>query len=139
MEQHGSHHPHLILRVVPGRKQQGEGMGSVRDEIRNRLALAEKGYLEQLLEGTIEDQEKQKLLERRSEGPDETDTESGRLLRGRRRQQTEDNCVQRPDSSEAPNSSHQRKRRLMRLSSSTKRVVKPGDGRMVCLRKPHTG
>ena len=44
---------------------------------------------------------------------------------GRRRQQTEDNCRERPDSSEAPNSSRQRKRRLMRLNSSTRRAVKP--------------
>ena len=50
--------PHLILRVAPGRKQQEEGVGSIRDEIRKRLALAEKGDLEQLLKGAIEDQEK---------------------------------------------------------------------------------
>ena len=43
--------PHLILRVAPGRKQQEEGMGSIRDEIRKRLALAEKGDLAQLLRG----------------------------------------------------------------------------------------
>ena len=52
--------PHLILRVAPGRKQQEEGVGSIRDEIRKRLALAEKGDLEQLLKGAIEDQEKTK-------------------------------------------------------------------------------
>ena len=56
-------------------------MGSVRDEIRKRLALAEKGDLEQLLKGAIEDQEKQKQLERRSEGPGETDKENDRLPR----------------------------------------------------------
>ena len=69
-----------MARVAPGRKQQEEGMGSIRDEIRKRLALAEKGDLEQLLKGAIEDQETQKQLERRSEGPGETDTESDRLL-----------------------------------------------------------
>ena len=52
--------PHLILRVALGRKEQEEGVGSVRDEIRKRLALAEKGDLEQLLKGAIEDQEKTK-------------------------------------------------------------------------------
>ena len=57
---------HLILRVAPGRKQQEEGMGSIRDEIGKRLALAEKGHLEQLLKGAIQDQDKQKQLERRS-------------------------------------------------------------------------
>ena len=31
-------------------------MGNVRDEIRKRLSLAEKGDLEQLLKGAIEDQ-----------------------------------------------------------------------------------
>ena len=72
---------HLILRVAPGRKQQEEGVGSIRDEIRKRLALAEKGDLEQLLKGAIEDQEKQKQIERRSEGPGETDKENDRLLR----------------------------------------------------------
>ena len=58
--------PHLILRMAPGRKQQEEGVGSIRDEFRKRLALAETGDLEQLL--TIEDQEKQKQIERRSQG-----------------------------------------------------------------------
>ena len=43
--------------------------------------LAEKGDLEQLLKGAIEDQEKQKQSERRSEGPGETDKENDRLLR----------------------------------------------------------
>ena len=60
--------PHLILRVVPGCKQREEGMGNVRGEIRKRLALVERGDLEQLLKGAIEDQEKQKQLERRNEG-----------------------------------------------------------------------
>ena len=50
--------PLLILRVAPGHKQQEEERGSIRDEIRKRLALAEKGDLEQLLRGLIEDQEK---------------------------------------------------------------------------------
>ena len=59
---------HLILRVAPGCKQREEGMGNVRDEIRKRLALVERGDLEQLLKGAIEDQEKQKQLERRNEG-----------------------------------------------------------------------
>ena len=70
-----------ILRVAPGHKQQQEERGSIRDEIRNRLALAEKGDLEQLLRGLIADQEKQKPKERRSEGPGETDGENDRLLR----------------------------------------------------------
>ena len=35
-------------------------MGSIRDEIRKRLALAEKGDLEQRLKGAIEDQGKKK-------------------------------------------------------------------------------
>ena len=113
-------------------------MGSIRDEIRERLALAEKGDLEQLLKGSIEDQEKQKQRERRSEGPGETDTESDRLLRAAQAADSQDNCGQRPDSSEAPSSSRQRKRRLTRLSSSTKRAVKPKKGRIVRLRKPHT-
>ena len=56
-------------------------MGNVRDEIRKRLALAERGDLEQLLKGAIEDQERQKQLERKNEGPGETDKENGRLLR----------------------------------------------------------
>ena len=60
---------HLILRVAPGRKQQEEGVGSIRAEIRKRLALAERGDLEQLLKGAIE----AKQIERRSEGPRETD------------------------------------------------------------------
>ena len=50
--------PHLILRVVLSRKQQEEGVG-IRDEIRKRFALAERGDMEQLLKGAIEDQEKQ--------------------------------------------------------------------------------
>ena len=32
---------HWILRVAPGRKQQEEGLGSIRDDIRKILALAE--------------------------------------------------------------------------------------------------
>ena len=47
--------PHLILRVTLGRQ---EGLGSIRDEIRKRLALAEIGKLERLLNDAIEDQEK---------------------------------------------------------------------------------
>ena len=73
--------PLLILRVAPGHKQQEEERGSIRDEIRKRLALAEKGDLEQLWRGLIEDQEKQKQQERRSECPGSTDAESDRLLR----------------------------------------------------------
>ena len=44
-------------------------------KIRKRLALAEKGDQEQLLKRAVEDQEQQKQLERRSEGPGETDRE----------------------------------------------------------------
>ena len=33
---------HLILRVAPGHKQQEEGLGSMRDEIRKRLALGKE-------------------------------------------------------------------------------------------------
>ena len=73
--------PLLILRVAPGHTQQEQERGSIRDEIRKRLALAEKGDLEQLLTGLIEDQEKQKEQERRSEGPGEIDKESDRLLK----------------------------------------------------------
>ena len=73
--------PLLILRVAPGHKQQEEERGSIRDEIRKRLALAEKGDLEQLLRGLMEVQEKQKQQEKRSEGPGSTDAESDRLLR----------------------------------------------------------
>ena len=73
--------PLLILRVTPGHRQKEEEGGSIRDEIRKRLALAEKGDLEQLLRGLIEDQEKQKQKERRSEGPGEADGEKDRLLR----------------------------------------------------------
>ena len=62
--------------VASGHRQQQEERGSIRDEIRKRLALAEKGDLEQLLRGLIEDQEKQKQQERRSEGLGETDAES---------------------------------------------------------------
>ena len=60
--------PHLILRVAPGRKQRGEGMGTVRDEIRKRLALVEKGDLEQLPKGAIEDQEKTKAAGKEERG-----------------------------------------------------------------------
>ena len=56
-------------------------MGSIRDQIRKRLALAERGDLEQILKRAIEDQEKHKQLERRSEGLGEMDKESDRLLR----------------------------------------------------------
>ena len=60
--------PLLILRVAPGHKQQQEERGSIRDEIRNRLALAEKGDLEQLLRGLIADQEKTERKEKRRPG-----------------------------------------------------------------------
>ena len=39
--------PHLILRVAPGRKQQEEGVGSIRDEFRKQLVLAEKDVARQ--------------------------------------------------------------------------------------------
>ena len=82
MEQNGCHHPLLILRVTPGHRQKEEEGGSIRDEIRKRLALAEKGDLEQLLRGLIEDQEKHKQKERRSEGPGVKRTgKKDRLLR----------------------------------------------------------
>ena len=50
--------PHLLLRVAPGHKQQEQGLGSIRGEIRKSLALTETQNLEQLLNGAIEDQEK---------------------------------------------------------------------------------
>ena len=56
-------------------------MGNVRDEIRKPVALAEKGDLEQLLKGAIEDQERHRQLERKNEGSGETDKENDRLLR----------------------------------------------------------
>ena len=43
--------------VAPGQKQQEEGLGSLKGDIRKILALAEKGDSEQLLHGTIDDQE----------------------------------------------------------------------------------
>ena len=48
--------------------------GSIRDEIRERLALAEKGNLEQLLNDAIEDQAKRKQQEKESKGPGAADT-----------------------------------------------------------------
>ena len=61
--------PLLILRVAPGRRQQEEGGWAVSEKkIGKRLAQTEKGDLEQLLRGAIEDQEEQKQQERRSKG-----------------------------------------------------------------------
>ena len=73
--------PHLILRVTPGHKEQEDGLGSIRDEIIKRLALAEEGYLEQLLKGAIDDQETEKQRERKDEGPGTTDKENDSFRR----------------------------------------------------------
>ena len=67
--------PFLILLVAPGHKHREEGLDRIREEIRKRLALAEKRNLEPLLNDAIEDQEKQKQQESGSKGPGATDTE----------------------------------------------------------------
>ena len=67
------------------------------------------------------------------------DKENDRLLERRHRQLTEDNCGQRPDSTEAPNFSRQRKRWRIAIEQLYQRVTKPRNGRMVRVRKPHTG
>ena len=102
--------PHLILRMKPGHKEQGDGLGSIRDEIRKRFVLAEKGYLEQLLMGVIDDQEK-KNSERKRKKVRVPRTKKMTASEERQRQLTEGNCGQRPDCSEAPSSSHRQKRR----------------------------
>ena len=118
-----------VLRVAPGRKQQEEGLGSIRDEIRKILALAEKG---ELPNGAIDDQEKQRQQERRREGPGLADTENDKLLRAAIA--AEDVCGWRPDCSEAQKSSRQRKRRQTRLSSPTDTDVTPRSIRLHILR-----
>ena len=72
---------HLILRVALGHKEHEDGLRSVRDEIRKRLALEEKGYLEQLLKGAIDDQEKEKQQEKKHENPGYTDRENDSFRR----------------------------------------------------------
>ena len=110
-------------------------MGSIRDEIGKRLGLTEKRDPQQLLKGAIEDQEKQKQIERRSEGPGETDKENNRLLWAA---QAADRGQLRT-AARILRGSRQRKRRLMRLNNSTKRAVKPKNGRMMRLREPRIG
>ena len=117
--------PHLILRVTPGHKEQEDGLGSIRDEIRKRLALAEKGYLEQLLKGAIDDQEKRKTAR-------EKEPRSG--YHGQRKwHQTEGRWGQRPDCSEAPSFFRRQKPRQMRSSSYTKRAMSHRGARTVRL------
>ena len=67
--------PHWILRVARGHKQQEEGLGSIRDEIRKRLAQVEEGDLEQLLHGAIDDQERHTHVVTWKESPGVTDAE----------------------------------------------------------------
>ena len=73
--------PHLILRVKPGHKDARSGLDSIRDEFRKRLALAEKGYLEQLLREPSTIQEKEKQREKKKEGPGTTDKEDDSFRR----------------------------------------------------------
>ena len=55
---------------------QAPRLGNIRDEIKKRLALAEKGNLEQLMNDAINDQEKQTQQEKESKGPGAMDTEN---------------------------------------------------------------
>ena len=71
---------YLILSRLT-KKQQEEGLGSLKGDTRKMLALAETGDPEQLLHGDTDDQEKQEKQEARGrEGPGVTDTEDDKLL-----------------------------------------------------------
>ena len=71
--------PHLILRMKPGYKEQEDGQGSIRDEIRKRLAMAEKGAT---TEGSHRRPGKRKIAkEKKNEGPGTTDKEDDSFRR----------------------------------------------------------
>ena len=91
--------PHLLLRMTLG-KRLDEDAGSMRDEIRKRFTLAEKGEYEKLLKEAWQDQEQHKQLKttpERVEPPEREENANRRAAtaadRGQLRTAQRDKCT----------------------------------------------